>query len=192
MDSGNLRRGTRGEYALLITPIIDDLPSVPTKAKAFTLAEGNLATITGTIEAMGDIDWLRIVPVADGVLQLRLSGDGDSPVDPTLAVFTDSDQSLGLSDDTTIDGKNDPSSALNISVRAGKVYRISVSGYGESTGGWKLDITSGSKLDDDYGNTFDTAELLEVSLEGSLGSKATWARVIRMLLGSLPRVMPMS
>ncbi|MCY2946079.1 MAG: Ig-like domain-containing protein [Planctomycetota bacterium] len=161
--------GTRGEYALLITPIIDDLPSVPTKAKAFTLAEGNLATITGTIEAMGDIDWLRIVPVADGVLKLRLSGDGESPVDPTLAVFTDSDQSLGLSDDTTIDGKNDPSSALNISVRAGKVYRISVSGYGESTGGWKLDISSGSDVVDDYGNTFDTAELLEVSLEGVAG-----------------------
>ena len=161
--------GTRGEYALLITPIIDDLASVPTKAKAFTLAEGNLATITGTIEAMGDIDWLRIVPVADGVLKLRLSGDGESPVDPTLAVFTDSDQSLGLSDDTTIDGKNDPSSALNISVRANKVYRISVSGYGESTGGWKLDITSGSDVVDDYGNTFDTAELLEVSLEGVAG-----------------------
>lgn len=165
--------GTLGEYGLEIKPVFDDYASSAVLARAVPLGADNSISLRGKIEATGDTDWVRLAPTADGILRLHASGDGAEGVDTTLAIYTDSGQILGQSDDTIVDGKIDPSSETSVAVRAGRTYLVRIAGYGESTGGWKLDITPGSSLNDDLGNTFDTADLIDIPTSGSTKFQGT-------------------
>ena len=162
-------RGTLGDYTLDVQPVFDDYANSAALAKAVAIGADRTASITGKIDAIGDRDWLKIVPSVDGNIALRVSGNGEKPVDPTLAVFSESGQLIGQSDDSIVNGKTDPSCNLEIGMLAGRAYLVKISGYGEDTGGWRLDIAPGSDRVDDFGNTFDMAELLELSESGSTG-----------------------
>ena len=160
-------RGSTGDYNLEIKPVVDDYANSAALAKALPIGADKTASIEGAIDAIGDTDWIRIVPAVDGNIKLRASGNGVKQVDPTLAFYTDSGQLVAQADDSVIDGKPDPSCNLEVGVLAGRTYLVKISGYGEDTGGWKLDISPGSSRVDDFGNTFDMAELLEPSETGA-------------------------
>jgi len=160
-------RGTTGDYNLEIKPVVDDYANSAALAKALPIGADKTASIDGKIDAIGDTDWIRIVPLVDGNIKLLVSGNGVKQVDPTLAFYTDSGQLVAQADDSIIDGKADPSCNLEVGVLAGRTYLVKISGYGEDTGGWKLDISPGSSRVDDFGNTFDMAELLEPSETGA-------------------------
>ncbi len=168
---------TTGEYSLEVVPVMDDFPSSIDAARRLSLAAGNVGGQVGKIEAIGDSDWFRIIPGEDGILRVSLAGiDGANAVDPTLAIYNDAGQLIGMSDDTVSDGIKSTSSDLSVVGRAGRSYFIRAMGYGESTGSYQLTVQAGTSVSDDYGDTVDTADLIQLDddnmaeFDGSLGA----------------------
>jgi len=157
---------TFGEYELEVTPVVDDYASSQGSARLFPLAAGNVGALAGRVEAIGDSDWFRILPVEDGILRLRIDGVGSGGVDPTLAVFNDAGQLLGFADDFVTDGRRDPAAELSVPARSGRSLFVRAMGYGESTGTYQLTVQAGTRVSDDFPSTIDTAELMELDNQG--------------------------
>ncbi len=160
---------TSGDYALNITPVVDDYPSSAALARLLPLGAGNAGEIGGKIEAEGDTDWFRIVPTEGGILRIRLDGVGNDGVDATLAVYNDAGQLLGQSDDSIVNGAKSSGSEISLTVRAGRSYFIRAAGYGESTGAYQLKLETGQAVSDDFGNTLDTADLVDLDGDNQAG-----------------------
>jgi fibronectin type 3 domain-containing protein len=151
-----------GQYKIRVFPGLDDYKDTISGA-----AQSNIGVeISGRINYGGDVDFFRIVPDEDGVYTIKSTG-----ITPTYGeIFDNNGRKLAFSSNDGNDGVN---FSINQSLLKSNPYYIKVSHADglSGIGNYGLIISkTGIQVEDDYGNSFDTAEKtsLAVSLNGKI------------------------
>jgi len=157
-------KGTIGDYYLSIAPVADDVGNSIADASNLALTtvtnttpiNTNLATVNGSIEVKGDVDYYQISISHSGVYQFNVSATTiNGLADTTLALYSADGQLLGKNDDSSLTTSN---SSLSLNLAEGEIVYLKAAGYGENTGNYTVDVIFiGALVIDDFGSTTDEA-----------------------------------
>src|SRR5207249_2234718 len=90
--------------------------------------------VAGAIGTAAENDVYRFTAAATGTVEVQLWAAAGSPLDTVLSAFDQNGHDVATNDDNG--GSFD--SLLTFPVTAGKTYFVRASGYGDSTGGYRL------------------------------------------------------
>jgi hypothetical protein len=93
----------------------------------------------GSLAAPGDVDTYQFVAPQTTRLVVRESATFDSALDSVVTVFDASQNILAANDDAAPDTLT---AQVDFNVTAGQTYSVQVAGFGTSTGGYALSISS--------------------------------------------------
>ncbi|MCL4192524.1 MAG: pre-peptidase C-terminal domain-containing protein [Thermoguttaceae bacterium] len=153
---------TRGAYRVAVSVATDDFGNDFGQAAALTPTSAGAASKTGIVDRSGDVDFFRFVAPVTGQMTITNAPTSGSRLDPVLYVY-DSARSLLASND---DYGATSSSRVTFAVTAGAAYYIKAAGYGATTGGYRLSLSTAATSDD--GNTFSSATRVTLTGNGSL------------------------
>lgn len=153
---------TRGAYRVAVSAATDDFGNDFGQAAALTPTSAGAASKTGIVNRSGDVDFFRFVAPITGQMTITNAPTSGSRLDPYLYVY-DSARSLLASND---DYGTSSSSRVTFAVTAGATYYIKAAGYGATTGGYRLSLSTAATSDD--GNTFSNATRVTLTGNGSL------------------------
>jgi len=113
-----------------------DIPADTTTPATLALGE----TFTGTLETVGDRDWIRVTLEAGQFYRIAMSGAGDTPVEDTYLRLYDATGTLVTTDD---DSGPDTDALLAFSPTTTGTYYVAAGSYDDSeTGGYSLTMTA--------------------------------------------------
>jgi hypothetical protein len=152
--------GSTGRYILYVVP--DPGNHSAATASPLDLISDNLtqnvmttfATQPGVISTPGESGWFRFTAPASGPLQIRQFAVDGSSLDSSLAVYDAANLLLADADD---DGSS-LNSQVVMNVTAGQSYFIRAAGVGDSTGRYRLTLSTDNSAD-----TFTAATFLDTS-----------------------------
>jgi len=136
ISAGSYDDAESGAYQVDVTLDTDDHGDSRDEATSLTLSSSGAGSAAGVIGNDGDRDFFQFTAGRSGQITITASGAGGD-LDTVLAVYDSRGRRIALNDDWV--GSD---SRAVIRARAGQVYFVEVTGYGGSTGGYRLDIAT--------------------------------------------------
>jgi hypothetical protein len=110
-----------------------------TEALPLALDGSGAAFQRGSLAAPGAVDLYRFVAPETTRLVVRESATFDSSLDSVLTIFDASQQTIATNDDVAPETRT---AQVDFNVSAGQTYYVEAAGFGNSTGGYALSISS--------------------------------------------------
>jgi hypothetical protein len=135
ISAGSYQDSEAGAYQLDVTLDTDDHGDTRAEATRLTLSTAGAGGSPGVIGRNGDRDFFQFTANRTGYIVVTATASSD--LDTVVAVYDIRGRRIAYNDDWS--GTN---SRAVIRGRAGQTYFVEVGGYGDSTGGYRMGVTT--------------------------------------------------